>query len=210
PTSPQLRVHAAHPVVRELALDRVDELEQLGIAEGRLGRVWPVVIAAARQADHEASPSDRSAGGPVMINEGSLLRTSAGRGVFLSRSTCMVSSPTLRCRAAMVSSRSSSKPGSASSWDNSPRSNWPSQSVINWPDKRCLRWASERLITPLLMSLQSWILNCHVKRRIGRVGMDLLLGKARSAYPSQDPPWSSRGGTLLPQGGVYGVPRGLV
>ena len=84
---------------------------------------WAVVIGTARQLDHEASPSDRAAGGPVMINEGSLLRTSASRGVFLSRSICMVSSPTLRCRAAIVSSRSSSRVGSATSWDSSPRSN---------------------------------------------------------------------------------------
>ena len=75
---------------------------------GALGRLTLVVERAARKIDHLAPPSNGAGFGPVTIDKFSLSLTKRRRGVFLTRSSSMVSWPTLRSRAAILASALSS------------------------------------------------------------------------------------------------------
>lgn len=89
--APEFMRHSAVAVSRQLILDGADELRQLVICQRGGALLSPVVVAAARQPDHLAPPSDGAGLGPVMIDEISLSLTRRRRGVFFARSSSMVS-----------------------------------------------------------------------------------------------------------------------
>jgi len=75
-----------------------------------------------------------------MINEGSLLRTSAVV-VFFEQIDLHGQLPHLALEAAIAAPLILQR-GLGDLLGQLARSNWPSHRVISWPERRCLRWAS--------------------------------------------------------------------
>ncbi len=97
------------------------------------------------------------------------------RGVFLTRSSSMVSWQTLRSSAAMWASYSAITLASASSSFRSPRSNCVSNSCMRFAETPYFRCESRRPMTPFRISWQSYNLNGVECRRYGlRDFMSLL------------------------------------
>jgi hypothetical protein len=80
--SPEFLRHPAVAVSGQLILDGADELLQLAVRQRDRAFLGLVVVAATRQPDHLAPPSDGAGLRPVMIDEVSPSLTRRRRGVF--------------------------------------------------------------------------------------------------------------------------------
>ena len=101
PTSAQFVRHAPVAIARQLILNVLNQFDEAPIVEALPGRRRPIVEGTARQFDHLAPSSDGAGFGPETIDKFSLSLTRRGRGVFLTRSSSIVSWPTLRSSAAI-------------------------------------------------------------------------------------------------------------
>ena len=104
PAPTQLVDHASVSVARQLVLDAADQFGQALVRQAERLRGRAVVVAAPREVDHFAPPSDGAAFGPLTIEDVALLLTRRRDGVFLRRSSSIVSWPTLRSSAAILAS----------------------------------------------------------------------------------------------------------
>ena len=89
--STQFVCDASISVAWQLVLDAADQFDQVLIRQTERPRRRAVVVRAPRKLDHFAPPSDGAAFGPLMIEDFSLLLTRRRDGVFLRRSSSMVS-----------------------------------------------------------------------------------------------------------------------
>jgi len=79
----------------KFSLDLLDQLHEFGVRDCRAFRRGAIIESASRQSHCFASPSDGASRGPVMMEDVSLLFAVNGRGVFLTRSSSIVSWPTV-------------------------------------------------------------------------------------------------------------------
>lgn len=118
----QFICHAPVAVASHFVLDGRDQLGEPGVSQIFVHCRRAVVEGAARKIDHLTPPSNGAGFEPVTIDKFSSSLTRRRHGVFLKRSSTMVSWPTLRSRAAILASHSVMTDASASSVPSSPRS----------------------------------------------------------------------------------------
>ena len=100
----QLVGDAPITVARQVVLNVADQLDEPIVGQLERAAARLEVEGAARKVYHFAPPSDGAAFGPLTMEELSLLLTRRSLGAFLSRSSSMVSCPTLRSRDAILAS----------------------------------------------------------------------------------------------------------
>ena len=89
--APKLVGHAPIAIAGEFILDVLDNGDKLGVRQHSMFPGRAIVIRAARQAHGFASPSDGAASGPLITKDLSLPFAAGIRGVFLARSSSIVS-----------------------------------------------------------------------------------------------------------------------
>jgi hypothetical protein len=114
-SSVKLMRYSAISIAGQFVLDVLDKRNKLSIVKMQITCRGSVVERASREIDHFAAPPDRAGRGPVTMEDFSLSPAIDWRGVFLTRSSSIVSWPTLRSTAAMCASYSAMTLASASS-----------------------------------------------------------------------------------------------